>query len=225
MANRPLHPATAAAIGQNVVYEGWFIRLDIEDDPVQIWTGGYDVTFAGTDDAALNGIAFEGRGVIGGIGEIVDGAGGSQSVKLTLAGVDLEDEALKQVVFDKRRWKRRQAWLWVATLDENYQVVGTPFRVKTGRMDKMRVGQGRGQNYVEVTIESHQGYSTQPTMTGYYEMAAVLDSADQAEAFVHDLANRQAIIGGTTANNAAVPPSGGSSVTSRDQNGILANLV
>lgn len=199
---RDLHASTAAALDAEAVYTAWLFRLDIADDPVIVWTGARDYTPAGTGDAALDGFLFERVGFPGNIGNVVDGRGGSQALSLSLPGVDLNDEALKQVVKDKRRWQFRQAWVWIATLDANYNVVGVPFRVKTGRIDKMNIGQGRKGNYVNVTIESHQAYASEVANTKYSELRD-FDPTDTSQNYVHDLANRQAIIGGATANNAS----------------------
>lgn len=202
MSGRPLNPATSTALGAKVVYDAWLFRLDIEGDPVIVWTGPRDVSFAGTGDPALEGVLFVGMGNIGDIGQIVDGRGGSQAVQLRLPGINLADEALRQVVFNENRWQKRSAWIWIATLDENYNIVGVPFRVKTGRMDQMRVGQGRGQNFVQVTIESHQAYASIATNTKYSEQKDI-DPTDTSQDYVQDLANRTAIIGGTVTNNAS----------------------
>lgn len=210
MGGRAIHPLTSAALGQDVVYDAFILRLDILNDPVQIWTGPRNIVFSGSGDPSLEvnaqgqPLTFEGLGDIGGIGDIVDGQGGSQAVVLRLAGVDLTDDALKQVVFNKNRWQRRQAWIWIATLDADYSLVGQPFRIKTGRMDNMNIGQGRdGENFVEVRIESHQAYSSEASNTKYSEQGDI-DSTDISQAYVVDLANRQAIIGGVVANNSAI---------------------
>lgn len=210
MAARNIHPLTSAALGQDVVYDAFILRLDIKDDPIQIWTGPRDIVFSGSGDPSLevdalgNSLTFDGLGDIGGIGDIVDGQGGSQALVLRLAGIDLADDALKQVVFNKNRWQRRQAWVWLATLDADYNLVGQPFRIKTGRMDNMGVGQGRdGENFVEVRVESHQAYSSEASNTKYSEQPDI-DSTDISQAYVVDLANRQAIIGGAVANNSSI---------------------
>lgn len=200
MSARNLHPETKAALGESVVNEAWIFRLDIVDDPVICWTGPRDMTFVGTGDGALNGLIFEGMGAVEGIGEIRDGRGGSQAVNLKLHGINLNDDALKQVVFNKNRWQGRSAWIWIVTLDDAYNVVGQPFRVKTGRIDKMNVGQGRKGNFVQCTIESYAAYRSEALNTKYSEQRDI-DATDTSQAYVHDLANRTAVIGGAVANN------------------------
>lgn len=201
MSGRDLDPATEAAVDASIVYPAWLFRLDIEGDPVIVWTGARDYTPTGTGDPALDGFTFERVGNIGDIGNIVDGRGGSQALNLRLPGVDLNDDALKQVVKDKRKWQFRQAWVWIATLDANYNVVGVPFRVKTGRMDRMNVGKGRKGSYVNLVIESHQAYASEVGNQKYSELRD-FDPTDTSQNYVHDLANRVAIIGGKVANNA-----------------------
>lgn len=203
MAGRILHPSTSAALGADVVYEAWIYRLDILNDPIEIWTGPRNVQFTNSGDAALDNVTFEGLGDIGEIGNVVDGRGGSQAVSLTLPGINLDDDALRQVVFNKSTWQRRPAWIWIATLDADYNIIGVPFRIKTGRMDNMTVGQGRSGNFVEVIIESHQSYASEELNTKYSEQKDI-DATDISQAYVHDLANRTAVIGGTVANNSTL---------------------
>lgn len=203
MTGRDLHPSTEAAVDASVVYPAWLFRLDIEGDPVIVWTGARDITFGTMTDPVLSGLTFERVGNIGDIGNIVDGRGGSQAMNLRLPGVDLDDGDLNDIVTDKSRWQFRQAWVWIATLDASYNIVGEPFRVKTGRMDRMNVGQGRKGSYIGLVIESHQAYASEVGNQKYSELKD-FDPSDTSQNFVHDLANRVAIIGGAVANNPAV---------------------
>lgn len=208
MPGRDLNASTEAAINASVVYPVWLFRLDILYDPVIVWTGARDITFGAMTDTALSGLTFERVGSVGDIGNVVEGRGGSQALNLRLPGVDLNDDALKQVVKDKRRWQFRQAWVWMATLDANYDLVGIPFRVKTGRMDRMNVGKGRNAGYINLVVESHQAYASEVGNRKYSELKD-FDPTDTSQNYVHDLANRQAIIGGTTVNNASQPVASG----------------
>ena len=220
MPGRTLNPVTKAALGGNVVNEAWLVRLDIVGDPVICWTGPRDVSFAGTSDGALNGLTFTAMGPLEGIGEIRDGRGGSQAVNLKLHGINLNDTALRQVVFNKNRWQGRSAWIWVVTLDDAYNIVGEPFRVKTGRMDKMNVGQGRKGNFVQCLIESYAAYASRALNTKYSEQKDI-DATDISQNFVADLANRTAIIGGTVASN---PTSSASTVNGSSGGGRYGNV-
>lgn len=220
MSARDLNPVTKAALASDVVYMAFIIRLDILGDPVLIWTGTRDYKPVGTGDAALDGLTFEGMGAIGKIGNIVDGRGGSQAVKLTLSGIDISSPLLRQVVGDNRTWQFRQAWIWIATLNADYEVIGVPFRVKTGRMDQMPVGKsGRKGDYVSVTIESHQAYASDVLNTKYSEQKDI-DPTDTSQNYVHDLANKPAVIGGASASSPAGSALAGSAGRPRNYSSV-----
>jgi uncharacterized membrane protein YgcG len=192
--SRNLDPATREAAQSATVWPAWVIRLDIKDDPVLVWTGLGQYVPSGTGDAALDGLTFEGIANVGEIGAVVDAREGSQAVTLALAGVDLTDEALRQVVFDERTWQFRDAWLWVVLCDEDGDPIGKPVRIKKGRMDQMNHEEDDGEGRVSVEIESHQAYVGQALGTRYSEQPEV-DPTDTSQRFVHDLANKIAGIG------------------------------
>lgn len=199
-----MQAATSTAAGAQVVYPGWIIRLDILDDPILVWTGLGPLTPSGTSDAQLNGQTFEGIANVGEISAIVDSREGSQAVKLSLPGVDLQDDALKQVVFDNRRWQFRQAWMWIALFNESGVIQGEPIRVKTGRIDNMEVEFGGETGVVAVNIESHQAYAGDILATRYSEQKEI-DSTDISQNFVHSLANQSAVIGQKSATASGSP--------------------
>ena len=110
MAGRNLHPDTHAEVGKGALTVVYIVRLDIEDDPILVWTGLGDLAFAPgqTGDGALDGQTFSGiTHLVGEVGAAADGKGGSTALELALPGVDLYDEAMRQVVFNRRRWQYR----------------------------------------------------------------------------------------------------------------------
>lgn len=203
---RVLDPATKAAAQAPTLWPAWVIRLDIKDDPVLVWTGLGLYMPTGTGDNALDGLTFEGIANVGDIGAIVEAREGSQALTLSLAGVDLMDDALRQVIFDQRTWQFRAAWLWVVLCDEDGDPIGKPVRVKRGRMDQMNHEENDGEGKVSVEIEGHQAYVASILNTRYSEQPEV-DPTDTSQAYVHDLANKVAGIGDKA--NATSGSSGG----------------
>lgn len=191
---RDLHPATAAALEAATIYPAWVVRLDIKDDPLEVWTGLRDFTPSGTGDAALEGRTYEGVGLIGQIGAIIDSAEGSQAVSLTLPGIDPNGDALKQFVWDARVWQFRQSWIWLALMDAAGAVIGRPIRFKTGRMDRVYARSTEDGGELVVDLESHQVYAAQ-ALTSRYSEQTDIDTSDTSQRFVHDLANRQPNLG------------------------------
>lgn len=191
---RDLHPATATAIQAKTIYPAWVVRLDIKDDPLQVWTGMVDYFPSGTGDSSLDGVAFEAVGAIGQIGALVDSAEGSQTLALDLPGIDLQSDALKQFVWDARVWQFRSAWVWLALMNEAGQVQGRPIRFKTGRMDNIYVRSSEGEGLLTCEIESHQAYAGE-ALTSRYSEQKEIDSTDTSQNYVHALANMQPNLG------------------------------
>lgn len=210
--SRPLHSATAAALDAATIYPAWLIRLDIKDDPVFAWTGIGPIVFTGTGDTALDGFVFDGVASAGTISSIVDAANGSQAVTLQLAGVDLNDASLRQVVFNENVWQARAAWMWMVLFDSSGTMIGAPVRVKTGRMDQMNVeDQNDGTGVVNCQVESQQAYASEALYTRYSEQTEYY-AADVSQAYVWDLANQAPVIG--QANQTPASASTTSSLTS-----------
>jgi len=196
---RSLDAATATALVADIVYSMWLIRLDIDTDPVYIHTGFGNLTFGGGYDTKLQGVTFVGVGNIGEIGVISDDSGGSQAVTLKLPGVDLADDYLHQIISSGDKWQRRNAYLFMATLDASGAILGKPFRVKTGRIDKMEItiDPGASTGELTVTLESQQAYMSQALNTRWIEQNQI-DSTDTSQNYVLSLANKVPSIGGNS---------------------------
>lgn len=208
--SRIIDAATADALDAPTINLVFIVSLDIQDDPILAWTGLGDLSFGAseTGDAALDGKTFFGlTHTVAEIGTVADGKGGSAAVDLTLPGVDLTDDALRQVVYDTARWQFRTARLWFALLDDDGVVIGKPVRMKTGRMDQMPVSEDEeGMGTVVCRIESQQAYAGGPLATRYSEQDEI-DPTDTSQKHVWALANMTAALG--EANN--IPGAGGAS--------------
>ena len=215
---RSLDASTAAAIVADIVYPLWLVRLDIDTDPVYIHTGAGNLTFGVGYDAKLIGPTFVGMGNIGEIGTITDDANGSQSVTLKLPGVDLADDYLHQIVSSGDKWQRRAAYLFSATCDADGAIVGKPFRVKTGRLDKLEISidPGAATGELVATIESQQAYMQQSINTRWIEQSQI-DSTDTSQNYTLSLANKVAAIGSNSSASASVTYAGG--------NGSIPNMM
>lgn len=182
----------------------YIIRLDVEGDPLYAWTGFGDLTFTAgqTGDAALDGMTFQGiTHLVADIGAVSDAQGGSGALEVIVPGVDLMDEAMRQVVYDKRRWQFRTARVWLVLLDDSGALIGNPIRLRSGRMDQMPVKEDDdGTGTVKCVIESQQAYATGALSTRYSEQKE-LDTSDTSQDWVWQLANMTPALG--QANNLA----------------------
>jgi len=219
---RPLAPATDNALEAPTVTLVYIVRLDIEGDPILVWTGYGDQLIDGTGDDALDGLTFSGiTHLVGEVGAAADGQGGSAALELALPGVDLQDEAMRQVVYDRRRWQYRRAWVWMAFLDEEENIIGRPFRLKTGRIDKMPVEEDDdGTGTVKCRIESQQAYAGEALASRYSETKE-LDPTDTSQDYVWSLANMEPNIGTKT----TLQGGAGSALSGGNPIGVLAYAI
>jgi len=210
--SRDLHSGVSDIIDDDVLIEALFVRLDIDTDPVYAWTGVGDKTFVGTNDTALvlpGGAAFEGSKGVGELSPVTDSKQGSEAVKLILPGVDLTDDYLNQILNQGYLWQFKKAYIWIAHLTEDGDVIGEPTRIKTGRIDLLQVKQGdKMEGILEVTVEAHQAYAQEALLTRYSEQKDI-DSTDISQDYAYKLANEQAEIGGTGQGTGVGGPSSG----------------
>jgi hypothetical protein len=192
----PQRPNTSGAVGTilggDTVPVAFIMRLEITGDPLYAWTGFGDLVIgaAQTGDTALDGRTYTGiTHLVADIGVVSDGRGGSSALEISLPGVDLTDEAMRQVVYNQNKWQFKQAWVWLAILDGDGSPIGTPIRLKSGRMDQMVVEESEdGAGVVRCIIEGHQAYGGEALATRYSEQGE-LDATDTSQKWVWQLAN------------------------------------
>lgn len=156
--SRDLHASTAAALPSGPYRPVLIGRFNIVDDPVYAWTGTGLYMPTGTSDTALNGNTYDPAEGFIELTPIKEDLGMGGPVVLTMAGHDLDEDLLRQVVRDKRAWRLKPAYLWAALLDSSFNaVVGEPFRMKTGVMTRMEVSRNADEAVVRVTIDGDRG--------------------------------------------------------------------
>ena len=205
---RPLNAATAAAFQQSDLPFAFIVYLDILGDPLLAWTGLGDLVFSAgqTGDTLLDGKTFVGAGSIFEIGSATDAIGGSDVMTISVAGVDITQPVLRQLIYNRNRWQFRRATVWMMTLDPTtYAIVGQPFRIKTGRMDQMPYSESASGGVVSCKIEGQQSYGKQPLLTRYSEQLDI-NSADVSQNYIYSLANMTAALGTPSATPAALAP-------------------
>lgn len=207
---RTIDATTLAQVQGQTIYGIWIIRLDFAGDPVYIHSGLKNLIFAAGYDAALNGLTFQGVGNIGSIDPIVDSIDGSQAINLTLPGVDLSLDYLHQIVNNADLWQRRGAWIFFATTDSDFNLLGKPIRVKTGRMDQLPIiiDPGANTGTLTCTVESLQSYNNEALFTRYSDQHSI-DATDTSCKYMANLANQVADIGVHNSNPSGQTPYSG----------------
>jgi hypothetical protein len=199
--SRPLHADTSTALAKPIIPLAAIVYLDIENDPLYVWTGLGDLVFtpAQTGDTGLDGFTFKGGGSILELSGVSEGAGGSDSLEIAFPGVDPTQPLWKQLMVDKRRWQFRRALVWLMLLDKDTgAIAGKPFRIKTGRMDEFPYEENQGKGFYKCVIEGQQAYANDALHSRYSEQIDI-DPNDTSQRWVHNLANMSAQIGKHTA--------------------------
>jgi hypothetical protein len=190
--------ALSTALDGQTLNMAYILRLDITTDPVFAWTGMGDLTFAAgaTGDSALDGQTFQGiTHLVADIGAVQDQQGGTNALEISLPGVDLTDEAMRQIVYDRRKWQFKPGRLWLVFLDDAGAVIGKPVRLRSGKMDLMTVQENDdGTGIVKCIVESQQAYASEPLASRYSEQSNV-DATDTSQKYVWQLANMTPTIG------------------------------
>lgn len=186
----------------------WFVYLDIEGDPVRAWTATWNMTFGAseTGDPLLDGFEFLATGGLGEIGNIADGLTGGGPVTLRLPAVDPAETAFNEIVANARSWQWRRAVIWRSYIDlETGQLLYPPRRVRSGRMDNLKAVDAEDDAYISVDVESHAAHA-QVALESRYAEQREIDATDISQKWVHDLANKQVTVGGTSGSlNGAGP--------------------
>lgn len=187
--------AVGTALDSRTVDWAWIIRLEVETDPLYAWTGFGDLTFTPgqTGDTKLDGMTFTGiTHLVAQVGSVQDKQGGSGPLEIALPGVNLMDEAMKQVIYDQRKWQRKPGYVWVALFDTvTGALIGKPISVRRGLMDQMVVEETDAGGVIRCTIEGQQAYAS-PASGSRYSEQAELDATDNSQQHVWTLANMSA---------------------------------
>lgn len=151
---RDLTTAVESALQDDVIRPVLIARLDFAGDPITAWNGPGIFAPSGSGDAALDGETFTRVDAVVGLSPVQENQGIGEPVVLTAAAHDLDEEALRQVVRDKRAWRGKPAYLWMGLLADNHAtVLADPFRVKTGVMTQMKVMRTAEEAVIEITID------------------------------------------------------------------------
>lgn len=155
---RELHADAVTALQTSVIRPVLLVRLDILSDPLTAWTGPGLFAPTGTGDAALDDQIFAAAAPIVNLSEITEDKGIGGPVTLTVSGHALDEDLLRQIVRDKRQWRGRDAWLWMALLDDDQKtVISNPFRIKTGVITSITTLRAADEAVVQVTIDRDLG--------------------------------------------------------------------
>ncbi|MDF0543329.1 hypothetical protein PX699_13305 [Sphingobium sp. H39-3-25] len=152
-----LPDATAgAALDERIIRPGFFVFLDILDDPIRFTTLGFDVALTGTGFPELDGHTFSGIDAsFIDIDPVRMKEGGSDQVTARLSGLrDIDNDTLN-VIGDRTKWQGRVAMLWRMIRDQNGAQQGGIQHYYTGYMTALGIRSTPQEQTISMAIESY----------------------------------------------------------------------
>lgn len=135
----------ATALSAQNLLGVWFVRLDIVDDPVYVWTGPDEITWDGKTWIGLG----DGLGKISRLNS--DTKGNIPGAEVELTGIDAT--VLASVKSEK--YAGQPAYIYSAPLDlDDFSLVDDPFLVFAGEISDVPIAAAKSGNKVSATIES-----------------------------------------------------------------------
>jgi hypothetical protein len=188
---RPMTSAMSTALGSKTIRPVVIAYLDIASDPIAMWTGQGTFVPTGTGDAVLNGKMFYPEQAFADMSDVSEDQGIGGPVTVSLKANALDEDALRQVVRDRREWRGRAAYIWMGLYSEGFgSVIADPIRIKTGIMTQVVVKRAAGDVSIEITIDTDlQNAKSAPFR---WTDHARIYPTDTFSAYVHELANKPA---------------------------------
>lgn len=186
---RPMSSAMSTALSNQVIRPVLIAYLDIASDPISMWTGSGTFQPTGSTDSILNGKSFYPSQSFADVSDIKEDQGIGGPVTIILKANELDTDALRQIVRDKREWRGRPAYLWMGLFNEAMNaVLEYPIRIKTGIMTSVTIARSTNEVYIELVIDA----DLQNARTAAFRL---LDhgrvwSADTFSSFIIELSNK-----------------------------------
>jgi hypothetical protein len=174
----------------SVIQPVYICRLDIENDPVTVWTGQGLYAPTGSGDTALDGQIFSSVAGIVELSNIVSKDGMADPVTAVMFGVDIDDPLLRQIIRDNRAWRGREAWIWLGFVDLTdaaRPVVIYPTRLRYAYISNISINRDQESGIVSVTID--EDIDRALGTIHRYDSQADFFSTDTAADYMHLLAN------------------------------------
>lgn len=177
--SREISSLTLAAGKADVARPVILVRLDFLSGTVRATSAPFDVTH--------DGETYTGVGNLGAMSAVPEGAElQSYAVELTLSGIP--PELVSMALADK--YQGREARLYLALLDEEYRVTGTPLLIFRGQMDTLDIELGKTAT-LTLTVQSRMADWERPRLRRYtHEDQRALYPEDKGFEFVGQMAEK-----------------------------------
>jgi hypothetical protein len=182
--------ATAsAALDAAVIKPVYFAFVDFENEPVRVNTSGADVDFTGTGIAELDGFRFSGlRADAVDIGPVANKSAGTDSLLITLSGLQgLDDDMLAEIA-DPAHWRGREIRLWRVIRNAANVQQGGIQHYYTGNMTTLSLSANPDGQTIAVIVESYIAAYAAASNRTYLDQARY-DAGDESARASIDIAN------------------------------------
>ena len=188
---RPMTAAMQTALNQQVIRPVLIAFMDIVSDPITMWTGPGAFAPTGSGDSVLDGKTFLSAESVADVSDIQEDQGIGGPVTILLKANNLNQDALRQFVRDRRAWRGRPAYLWMGLFDSTaVGVIASPIRIKTGIMARVSIVRSTESVFIELVIDS----DLQNARSAKFELIdhQRIYSNDRFSSFILELANKPA---------------------------------
>jgi hypothetical protein len=188
---RPMSTAMQNALNAQVIRPVLIAFMDIASDPITMWTGPGAFAPTGSGDSVLDGKTFLSAESVADVSDIQEDQGIGGPVTILLKANDLDADALRQFVKDRRAWRGRPAYLWMGLFDSTaVAVISSPIRIKTGIMTRVSVVRSTEDVFIELVIDSDLQNARSAKFEWIDHQRVYPD--DRFSSFILELANKPA---------------------------------
>jgi hypothetical protein len=189
--SRDLTVAMQGALQDPVIRPVLIAYLDIDSDPISMWTGAGTFMPTGSGDSVLNGKTFYAAQSFVDVSDIVEDQGIGGPVTIILKAESLDQDALRQIARDRAAWRGRPAYLWMGLLDTDLKsVYADPVRIKTGVMTSVVVNRSYSDVSIQLTIDVDIGNARSAPFRLLDHQR--IHSGDTFSSFIIELSNKPA---------------------------------
>lgn len=161
MTNRPITPASEAALAATQVRALVFVEMDFSSGFLRMNNSAQNMDW--------NGLTWLGIGRVGSIDPVGEGVTlEARGLSFSISGIDPAHVSLAL----NEQYQGRACSMWFAPLNEDYSVIADPVLIFSGRMDVMDIDMGENAT-ITVSAESRLADWDRPRVRRY-------NSADQA---------------------------------------------
>jgi hypothetical protein len=180
--------AGLAALNAQLTNVRWMAWLDITSDVVRVTTAPVPLTFAGPGDADLDGNTFGRTDGLISVSEVVNQAGGAQTVTAFLSALPGIDTAALNAIGTKSNYQGRTARLWMVILDPDTNAIVAVAPYFTGYMNTPKIAGSISAQTISMEIESYLPAIADASNRTYLDQAQ-FDSGDTSAAATIAAAN------------------------------------